>query len=94
MIPQSLKLNIRFLKKLVIWTFEIFAMMHESALLRANDKGKFSVFFFRVRLDPSDEIGHKEKIWSSIRFLVWSLKFEIEYPFSQKFGYLDIRNFC
>ena len=44
MIPQSLKLNIRFLKKLVIWTFEIFVMMHESALSRQHDTGNLSIF--------------------------------------------------
>ena len=50
------------------WTFEIFAIMHETTLSRPNGSGKFPEFFLRVRGDPNDEIGHKRKICSTIQF--------------------------
>ena len=68
MIPQSLSANVCFLNKSVIWIFEIFAIKHESALFLPNDTVKFSKFFLRVRQKPSDEIDHKRKICSTIRF--------------------------
>ena len=68
MITQNLNLNVRFLIVLFFWTFDIFAIMHETNLSRPNDTGKFSVFFLRVRGDPNDEIDHKRKICSTIRF--------------------------
>ena len=52
----------------IFWTFEFFAIMHETNLSRPNDTGKFSEFFLRVRGDPIDEIDHKRKICSTIRF--------------------------
>ena len=69
MIPQSLNLNVRFLIKLFFWICEIFAIIHETALSRPNGKGKFPRFFLRVRGDLSNEIDHKRKICSMIRFL-------------------------
>ena len=68
MITQNLNLNVRFLIMLFFWTFDIFAFMHETNLSRPNDTGKFSEFFLRVRGDPNDEIDHKRKICSTIRF--------------------------
>ena len=68
MITQNLNLNVRFLIMLFFWTFDIFAIMHETNLSRLNDMGKFSEFFFRVRGDPNDEIDYKRKICSTIRF--------------------------
>ena len=68
MITQNLNLNVRFLIILFFWTFEIFAIMHETTLSRPNGTGKFSEFFLRVRGDPNDEIDHKRKICSTIRF--------------------------
>ena len=68
MIPRSLNLNVRFLFKLFFWIFEIFAIMHETALSRPNVTGKFPKFFLRVRGDLSNEIDHKRKICSTIRF--------------------------
>ena len=68
MITQNLNLNVRFLIMLFFWTFEIFAIMHETTLSCPNDTGKFSDFFLRVRGDPSDEIDYKSKICSTIRF--------------------------
>ena len=53
---------------LFFWTFDIFAIIHETNLSRPNDTGKFSEFFRRVREDPNDEIDHKRKICSTIRF--------------------------
>ena len=55
MIPQSLNLNVRFLIKLFFWIFEIFAIMHETALSRPNGTGKFLYFFLKVRGDLIDE---------------------------------------
>ena len=68
MITQSSNLNVRFLIMLFFWTFEIFAIMHETTLSRPNGTGKLSGFFLRVRGDPSDEVDHKRKICSTIRF--------------------------
>ena len=68
MITQNLNLNVRFLIMLFFWTFEIFAIMHETTLSRPNGTGKFSEFFLRVRGDLNDEIDHKRKICSTIRF--------------------------
>ena len=68
MITQNLNLNVRFLIMLFFWTFDIFAIMHETNLSRPNDMGKFSEFFLRVRGDPNDEIDNKRKICSTIRF--------------------------
>ena len=68
MIPQNLNLNVRFLIKLFFWIFEIFAIMHETVLSRSNGTGKLSEFFLRVRGGPNDEIDHKRKICSTIRF--------------------------
>ena len=42
--------------------------MHETAPSRPNGTGKFSEFFLRVRGDPNDEIDHKRKICSTVRF--------------------------
>ena len=67
MITQILNLNVRFLIVLFFWTFEIFAIMHETTLSRPNGTGKFSEFFpLRVRGDPNDEIDCKRKICSTI----------------------------
>ena len=52
----------------IFWTFEIVAIMHKTTLSRPNGTGKFSEFFLRVRGDPNDEIDHKRKICSMIRF--------------------------
>ena len=68
MITQNLNLNVRFLIVLFFWTFEIFAIMHETTLSRPNDTGKFSEFFLRVRRDNNDEIDYKRKICSTVRF--------------------------
>ena len=68
MIPQNLNLNVRFLIMLFFWTFEIFAIMHETALSRPNGTGKFPEFLLRVRRDPNDEIDLKRKIFSTIQF--------------------------
>ena len=68
MITQSLNLNVRFMIMLFFWTFEIFAIMHETTLSRPNGTGKFSEFFLRVRGDLSDKIDHKRKICSTIQF--------------------------
>ena len=69
MIPQNSNLSVRFLIKLVFWTFEIFAIMHETALFRPNGTGKFPEFFLRDRGDPNDQINYKRKMFS-IRFLI------------------------
>ena len=68
LIPQILNLNVRFLIKLDFRIFEIFAIMHETALFRPKNKGKFPEFILTVRGDPNDEIDHKRKICSTIRF--------------------------
>ena len=68
MITQNLNLNVRFLIMLFFWTFEIFAIMHETTFSRPNGTVKFSEFFLRVRGDPNDEIDHERKICSTIRF--------------------------
>ena len=68
MITQNLNLNVRFVNILFFWTFETFAILHETALSRPKGTGKFSDFFLRVKGDPNDEINHKRKICSMIRF--------------------------
>ena len=68
MITQNLNLNVRFLIMLFFWTFDIFAIMHETNLSRPNDTWKFSEFFRRVKGDPNDKIDHKRKICSTVRF--------------------------
>ena len=68
MITQNLNLNVRFLIMLFFWTFEIFAIIHETTLSRPNGTLKFPTFFLRVRGDPYDEIDHKRKTCSTIRF--------------------------
>ena len=79
MITQNLNLNVRFLIVLFFWTFEIFAIMHETTLSRPNGTVKFSEFLLRVRGDPNDEIDYERKICSAIRFFdIISSKFEFE----------------
>ena len=68
MITQNLNLNVRFLIVLFFWTFEIFAIMHETTLSRPNGTGKFSEIFLRVRGDNNDQIDYKRKICSTIQF--------------------------
>ena len=68
MISLSLNLNISLMNKLVIWIFEIFAIMQETALIHPNDTGKFPRFFLSVRGDPNDEIDYSRKICYTIRF--------------------------
>ena len=74
MITQHLNFNVRFLIMLFFWTFDIFAIMHESNLSRPNDTGKFPKFFLRVRGDPNDEIDYKKIYILRFDFLIWSLK--------------------
>ena len=74
LIPQILNLNVRFLIKLVFRIFEIFAIMHETALFLPKNTGKFPEFILTVRGDPNDEIDHKRKLCSTFDFLIWSLK--------------------
>ena len=45
MITQNLNLNVRFLIMLFFWTFEMFAIMHETTLSRPNGTGKFFDIF-------------------------------------------------
>ena len=70
MISQSLNLNISFLNKLVIWIFEIFAIMQETTIFHPNDTGKFPKLFFRDRGGDlnDDEIDYNRKICYTIRF--------------------------
>ena len=70
MIPHSLNLNVRFLIKgfFFFLIFEIFAIMHDTALFRPNGTVKFPEFFLRVRGDLNDEIDHKRKICPTIQF--------------------------
>ena len=68
MIPQNLNLNFRCLIQLSFWIFEIIVIMHETNLSRPNGMGKFPEFLFSVRGDLTNEIDHKRKICSKIRF--------------------------
>ena len=67
MTTQILNLNVRFLITYYFFGHSNF-LLNETALSRPNGKGKFSEFFLRVRGDPNDEIDHKRKICSTIRF--------------------------
>ena len=87
MITQSLNLNVRFLIMLFFGhsKFLLLCTKPPSAYRsRPNGTGKFSEFFLRVRGDPNDEIDHKRKICSTIRFFdMISSKFEFEENFKK-----------
>ena len=69
MITEILNLNVRFLIVLFFWTFEIFAIMHETTLSRPNGTGKFSEFFVGgLEETLMMRLIAKDKICSTIRF--------------------------
>ena len=79
LISQSLILNIRFLNKFVIWIFDVFATMHETALLHPNDRGNFLNFFSELEETIMMSLITKEKYMSyNSVFRYDPSKFEIE----------------
>ena len=70
MITQSLNLNVRFLIMLFFWTFEIFAIMHETTLSRQTARGNFLNFSSRLEETLLMRLITKEKYVLRFNFLI------------------------
>ena len=100
MIRQIFNLNVRFLINFFFLDIRNFCYYAQNGLLPSKQQGKIPEFYLRVRGDANDEIDHKRKICSTIRFfymIIQTLNLNVRFLIKVLLLLLlffDIRNFA